>query len=132
MEKKREKAISMRILVDTSVLIDVLRGKKETIEKLKQLFRDNQLYISGLTEMELLAGKENEEERKMKRTKELISTFEKINPDNLIFQIAAEFRRKYNVSSPDCIIAATAYVINAKIWTEDYKDFRKIKEIEVI
>jgi len=131
MEEKRKKAISMKILVDSSILIDVLRGEKKTVEKLQHLFKNNQLYISGLTEMEVLAGKENEKEEKRKLAKELISQFKKINPDNRILEIAAGFRRKYGVSSPDCIIAATAYAINARIWTENYKDFEKIKEVEI-
>jgi predicted nucleic acid-binding protein len=50
---------------------------------------------------------------------------------NEISKKAGEFKRKYNVSLDDCIIAATAAIQNAKLWTKNLKDFQKIKEIEV-
>ena len=49
--------------------------------------------------------------------------------DNRILQKAGEFRRNYNVNLLDSIIAATFH--EKCIWTENKKDFEKIKEIKV-
>ena len=121
-----------RILVDSDVLVDVLRGSKETAKKLEKLFEESELYISGITEMEILAGKDVENGHKRKLVVHLLSKFKKINPTNEIFKVASEFRRKYRISTPDCIIAATAYTIDATIFTRNVKDFSKIKESRIL
>ena len=120
-----------KILVDSDIIIDILRGLKETVKKVEDLFRENELYISGITEMEIFAGKDAEDNRKRKMMEELLSKFKKINPNNEIFKIAGEFRRKYNISPPDCIIAATSYWMNTELWTRNVTDFEKVVEIRI-
>ena len=69
--------------------------------------------------------------RKLKKAVDLILLFTKIEVNNQILQTAGEFRRNYDVQLPDAIIASTAFLQNAKLWTKNIEDFRKIKEIEV-
>ena len=122
----------MKIVVDTDVIIDVLRGFEPTKEKIKELLENNELLISGITEAEIFAGKDMEMGEKKKKIVKFLSMFKKVNPDNQILQIAGEFKRKYRISLLDCIIAATAYVLNAKLFTRNKKDFEKIKEVRLI
>jgi predicted nucleic acid-binding protein len=121
----------MKIIVDTSIIIDILRNVKASIDLIQKLSKENLLFISGITEAELFSGKDADNERKKEKILELLSYFQKINPTNEILQKAGEFRRKYNVSLLDCIIAATAYYLNAEILTKNEKDFSKIKEIKI-
>jgi predicted nucleic acid-binding protein len=121
----------MKIIVDTSIIIDILRNVKASIDLIQKLSKENLLFISGITEAELFSGKDADNERKKEKILELLSYFQKINPTNEILQKAGEFRRKYNVSLLDCIIAATAYYLNAEILTKNGKDFSKIKEIKI-
>jgi predicted nucleic acid-binding protein len=121
----------MKIIVDTSIIIDILRNVKASIDLIQKLSKENLLFISGITEAELFSGKDTDNERKKEKILELLSYFQKINPTNEILQKAGEFRRKYNVSLLDCIIAATAYYLNAEILTKNEKDFSKIKEIKI-
>jgi predicted nucleic acid-binding protein len=121
----------MKIIVDTSIIIDILRNVKASIDLIQKLSKENLLFISGITEAELFSGKDADNERKKEKILELLSYFQKINPTNEILQKAGEFRRKYNVSLLDCIIAATAYYLNAEILTKNEKDFSKIKEIKL-
>jgi predicted nucleic acid-binding protein len=121
----------MKIIVDTSIIIDILRNVKASIDLIQKLSKENLLFISGITEAELFSGKDADNERKKEKILELLSYFQKINPNNEILQKAGEFRRKYNVSLLDCIIAATAYYLNAEILTKNEKDFSKIKEIKL-
>jgi predicted nucleic acid-binding protein len=121
----------MKIIVDTSIIIDILRNVKASIDLIQKLSKENLFFISGITEAELFSGKDADNERKKEKILELLSHFQKINPNNEILQKAGEFRRKYNVSLLDCIIAATAYYLNAGILTKNEKDFSKIKEVKL-
>lgn len=121
----------MKILIDTDVIIDVLRNVKKIIKLLEKLIEGNELYISGITEGELFSGRDLEDKRKEEIVLIFLSKFRKVNPTNEILQLAGEFRRKYDVSLLDCIIAATAYKIEAKILTKNLKDFQKVKEVKL-
>ncbi len=120
------------VLFDTSILIDFLRQK----EKAKDILSKVELgeltgFISSVTEAELYAGKESKDEEKRNAILKLITLFKKINVENKIAQTAGEFRRDYNVSLLDCIIASTAFHQKCKLWTKNKRDFEKIKEIEI-
>jgi predicted nucleic acid-binding protein len=121
----------MKIVVDSDVIIDAIRGVKTSANLLKELIKENELFISGITEAEIFAGKNFENEDKKQKLLKFLSFFQKINPNNEILQKAGEFRRKYGISLLDCIIAATAYHINAELLTRNEKDFLKIKEIKL-
>jgi predicted nucleic acid-binding protein len=122
----------MKIVIDTSIIIDILRNVKTYIDLIQDLSKENLLFISGITEAELFSGKDADNEKKKEKILEFLSYFQKVNPTNEILQKAGEFRRKYNVSLLDCIIAATAYYLNAEILTKNEKDFSKIKEIKLL
>ncbi|MCS7106036.1 MAG: type II toxin-antitoxin system VapC family toxin [Candidatus Aenigmarchaeota archaeon] len=121
----------MKILVDTDIIIDVLRNFRKTIEILKELNAKSELFISGITESEIFSGKDLNENEKREKVKKFLLNFRKINPDNEIFQLAGELRRKYQVSLLDSIIAATACKIEASLLTKNVKDFKKISEIKL-
>jgi predicted nucleic acid-binding protein len=120
-----------KIVLDSDVIVDILRGFKDTIKKVEKLFAENELYISGITEMEIFAGKDVENEEKKKKIIELFSKFKKVNPNNEIFRLAGEFKRKYYITFPDCLIAATTYLLKAELFTKNIKDFEKVKEIKI-
>jgi predicted nucleic acid-binding protein len=58
MPKKKKKAQETQptVLVDTSIIVDVDRGKEEVIELCKQLTRDGRACISTVTVSEILTG----------------------------------------------------------------------------
>ncbi len=122
----------MKTFLDTSILVDYLRGfnpSKSIVDKV----RGGQIdaYVSALTEAELLSGSECQTEDRLREVLALVSLFRKLDVDNDICRTAGEFKRKYNLSLADCIIAATASAQEAKLWTRDLKDFKRIKEIDV-
>lgn len=122
----------MEALLDTSVLIDFLR-KNEKAKDIFSQIEDGKIkgFISVMTEAELFSGKEAEIEKKRNAIVRLIELFKKIDVDDEIAKIAGNFRRHYNVPLLDCIIAATAFSQDLKIWTKDVKDFKNIKEVKV-
>lgn len=120
------------VIFDTSILIDFLR-KNENAKRVLQKVENGEIkgYISSITEAELFSGKESLDENKKKAINDLIKLFEKILPNNEIARRAGELRRDCNISLLDCIIASTALFQNAKIWTKNIDDFKRIKQVEV-
>ena len=122
----------MQIIVDTSVLIDYLRGFRQAKLGIDELKENESLgTISVITEAEILSGKDCAAEGKRMKALELLQLFRKIDVSSDIAQKAAEFRRNHGVALDDCIIAATAFREKCTIWTKNAEDFRRIKEIEV-
>lgn len=122
----------MNVLLDTNVLVDYLRGLKESknvIDRIRS--REIDAYISSLTEAELFAGRECEKEPKRDQVRALISLFTKRNVDNEVCQLAGGYKRRYGLPLDDCIIAATASILNITVFTKNAKEFEIIKEITV-
>ena len=121
-----------RVVIDTDIIIDHLHAVEEA-EKIIEKVRDRELmgYISAITELELLSGRECKNLEKRRKILELLRIFSKINVDNKIAEKAAEFRRNYGVGTMDCIIASTAYYQKSILLTRNVKEFKKIKEIKV-
>lgn len=121
-----------KVVVDTDILIDHLHAISSA-EKVITKVRSREIigYISGITEAELLSGKECNDLVKLNKVMEFIRIFTKIDVVNKITQKAGEYVRKYDVELPDAIVAATAYYQKAVIWSRNIGDFRKIKEVKV-
>lgn len=113
-----------QIIADTNICIYVLKNDINLGELLDQ----KTIYISYITELELLSFPKisiNE----IGVITEFINNCNIINytedlKDDIIF-----LRRKYNLSIPDAIIAATSFSYFIPLITAD-KSFRRIKEIE--
>ena len=122
----------MRVLFDTSTLVDSLRGHKRASKLMEAVARrEVEGIISVITEAELYAGKDCNTKFGLDAVKDLISIFEKIILDNEIAVKAGEYRRVYGAEVPDAIIAATAAKERAKVYTKNVEDFGKIEEIDV-
>lgn len=120
------------VLFDTSILIDFLRKKEKAKDILSKVEAGKLTgFVSSVTEAELYSGKESSDDKKKNAIAKIITLLKKFDVDNKIAQTAGEFRRDYNISLLDCIIAATAFHQKCKLWTKNKKDFERIKEIEV-
>lgn len=116
----------VKVLLDTNIILYFLNGDKT----LADFLEDKELYVSVISEMELLSYKEitNEE---VEQVREFLS---QCNIVNIIPSLKAEtiaLRRKYGNKLPDSIIAASASIMDIPLITAD-RDFSKIKEISLI
>jgi predicted nucleic acid-binding protein len=121
----------MKVVFDTSVLVDCLRGNSgavRIVEKVAKKEIDG--FISVLTEAELYGGRECGTVEGLSKVKNFVSLFTEIILTSEIAQQAGFFKRKYGVELPDAIIAATASVYDASVWTKNIKDFEVIKDIQ--
>ena len=115
-----------RVLLDTSVVIDLLERKPRALARLRVLADQGlRLGISMLTFTEVLSGlAEGERER----TERLLDLFDMVQVSESIARRAATLvaaRRKVGRSwtLDDMLIAATAIEYNADLYTAAKKDF---------
>lgn len=120
------------ILCDTDILIEFLKGKKE----IKGIFEKEEIcniVISSVTIMELFFGALNQKE--IKEIEKFISCFKKIKINEKITDLAIDLIRTYakshNLRIPDALIAATAISNDYPLLTNNKKDFKYIKSIEL-
>lgn len=116
----------MTVVVDTSVLIDHLRGNEDARSALRQVAQAGErLAASVLTRVEILAGMRNSEEV---ATVRLLGTLDWIQVDENLAERAGRLANRYLPSHPgvdpvDYVIAATATYLDARLWTRNLKHF---------
>jgi len=119
-----------KYLVDTTVLVDHLRGKTKAS---KFLERDDYL-VSAITLAELLQGARNKKEQKI--IEELISQLAISWGNKTINQLAIELIQvyflKHNLRFLDALIAATALQKNLILVTANTKHFQFISGLKLI
>lgn len=114
------------ILVDTNIILYLLGGDKTIIP----LLQDKKLFISFITELELLSFKElSEKEEKIIKNFLTECTIFDINPK--IKELAISLRKKYSFKIPDTIIIATAMYLDLSLISAD-EEFKKVKEADLI
>ena len=115
-----------KIVLDTNILIEILKNNKTIIDKLNSL--DVDFCISSITVMELYYGALNKAE--LFELKKFTSLFHIIEVNENISSISTElifeYAKSHNLAIPDSLIAATAISINSKLLTLNLKDFRYI------
>lgn len=130
----------MRLLLDTNVCIDVLRGRPEVVSRLRE-HPPGYLYVSAVTVFELVQGAERAPEgfRKIERRKvnTFLSSVIQVMFDGPCGASAGEINAALlNAGTPvgvtDVFIAATALKMDVPIVTSNIRDFSKIKGLVVI
>jgi predicted nucleic acid-binding protein len=120
-----------RLLLDTDILIDYLRGRAEAVAYLEN--RSEPLAVSAITVAELYAGvREGEERTKLTL---FLSALEVIPVDEQIAARGGLFRRDYSKSHgtglADALIAATAELHHATLVTLNAKHFPMVTGVLV-
>lgn len=122
----------MTILVDTSVLIDHLRGDEAARQALADVARRGErLACSVVTRVEVLAGMRPAEEA---ATRRLLDALDWLDVDVAIAERAGLSANRYLRSHPgvdpvDFIIAATAEQHGAILWTRNVKHFPMLDDL---
>lgn len=123
----------MAIVVDTSVLIDHLRGDERARAALRQAVDSGErLAASVLTKVEVLAGMRTSEAR---ATRRLLESLDWIDVSDDLAERAGMFANQFLPSHPgvdpvDYVIAATAEYVDARLWTRNIKHFPMFPGLE--
>jgi len=112
-------------LVDTSVLIDHLRGHRDAARVLEEERRSGALHASEITRVEVLAGMRPGEEEP---TTLLLSTLVWQPLDAEVADLAGSIGRRWlpshrGIDAADLVIAATAARLGARLLTRNIRHF---------
>ncbi len=122
----------MNALIDTDVLIDILRGTPAAQAWLARSAA-TAFQIPGVVAMELMMGCRNQAE--LRRVQQFLGAF------SVAWTEASEFAQAYNLlaayrltsglSIPDCLVAAMALTRSATLYTFNMRHFRVITGLDV-
>jgi len=120
------------ILLDTNILIQILKGDQLTIDKVQNISEN--IAISSISSMELYYGALNKAE--VKKIEKFLSLFEIIHLNREIsttsIKLVQTYAKSHNLDIPDSLIASTAMVRNCKLLTYNVKDFKFIEGLSLL
>ena len=116
----------VELVVDTNVLINLAEGKPG----LDQYLNGNRLYVSSITEIELLGWYKITKEQAAFFTL-LLSDCKIVGLKSEVKKLAIDLKQKQKVRLPDAIIAATSLYLDLPLVTYD-SGFEKIKNENLI
>lgn len=120
-----------RILVDTSVLINLQRGVNKTIETFDK--HKEKIFISRITACEFIFGSKDKREKNI--NKEFLEKLNIIEINEKVSKYAYSLLDKYGLGMKfgisDALIASTAIIESLQFWTLNTKHFNKIKELKL-
>lgn len=122
----------MKLVVDTSVLIDHLRGGKHSTVIFDRIEKQNaELFIPTIVIFELFSGKSAQDKSTAHKITELIYDFKRIDLREEIAILAGELNRKIgkHISPQDYIVAGSALLIGGTVLTLNIKHFEQIPHL---
>ena len=123
----------MKVVVDSSILIDHLRGGSSLLNFLKDIDSNASLYLPTIVLFELFAGQSTKDTSVRQKILRLTTKLQKIDLTENIAERAGQLYRDIsdNLGAPDYIIAATSLEIGAEIVTLNNKHFAKIPGVRI-
>ena len=115
------------LLLDTNIILYSIVSSHYTAE---ELIRNNKIFISEISEIELL-GFHNLTTEEEKIIENLLNSFQIIDMNREIKKAAISLKKKYNLKTPDAIICASAMTEGLTFATAD-KKLQQISEIDMI
>jgi predicted nucleic acid-binding protein len=110
--------ISLILLLDTNILIDVLRGEAAALEWLRQ--NGEGAAISVISWIEVLVGCEPPELDTVRRW---LEGFARLELDRAVAEEAVLCRQRFGLKVPDAVILATARCHGRTLVTRNSRDF---------
>ena len=120
------------MLLDTNILIEILKENPVTLEQMQGL--KGPLAVSSVTAMELIYGARNKQEvQKIQRFIRIFHVFH-LNEDISLkaLQLVTEYAKSHTLDIPDSLIASTALNHKCSLFTYNVKDFQFIPDLELL
>lgn len=118
----------MKVVIDSSILIDYLRGGSKWEYFLTKVEKDVELFLPTIVVFELFSGASTKDLHKAKEISAFLRHFQKIDLDGEIAEQAGKLYRDVSkdLEVPDYIIAASSLAVGATVLTLNLKHFKKI------
>jgi predicted nucleic acid-binding protein len=123
----------MKLVIDTSILIDYLRGGTKWEDLLGKLQKNDEIYLPTIVIFELFSGGSTSDPKIAKKLNDFIKFFQRIELTEKIAKCAGELFRDVSkkLDAPDYIIAASALELNATVVTLNKKHFEQITNLNL-
>jgi len=116
-----------RYLLDTDVLIDILKGHAPTVLAFQRLPPESATAYSVVSEAELYVGVPDLDGPEREALVTLLAAMESIPVDSAVARLAGQYRRRHGATAgtslPDALIAASAHFGGAALVTRNRKHF---------
>lgn len=119
------------IIVDSDVLIDVVRGVSAGIQCLDEVSEESEVAISITTQMELIVGCRNKADlRSLDHFLEPFHILE-INPQicHIALNLLKTYRLSHGLFMADALIAATALALDCPFVSKNQRDYKFIERL---
>ena len=113
------------MLLDTNVVIGHLDGEPTIVASMAEFKSRLETFVISIVTVTEVLSHEKLSSEDVIRIKEYLETLLVLPLDFRTAEVAAEFRRKYRLITPDALIVATAYVNGIPLATRDQK-MRKV------
>jgi len=114
------------LAADTNIILYLFNGD----ERISEILSGKQLYISFITELEILSYREISKSGLI-QAEQFLSHCKVIDINDSIKKKSIEIRKIFSLKLPDSIVAATAMYLELPLLSAD-SDFKRIKELELI
>lgn len=123
----------MKILLDTDVIIQCLRGIKKESERVRQMLKNSdEILFTPISSAEIYAGIKSGEEKIVANFFDLLKPVE---IGRVLGEKAGEYLRTYrkshNLEIADALIAAAAFITRSKLYTLN-KNHYPMKDISFL
>ena len=122
-----------KILIDTDVIIDFLRGYKKRIKTIFEKIGKKEItaYISTVSIVELYAGSDSKDFKKEEILIQLLDFLKPIPLEPIIAKVAGSLKSKYYLSLADSVIAGTSIKTGLVLLSFNIKHFRNIPDLHL-
>ena len=122
------------VLLDTTVLIDLLRGHAGAAEFIDTVVVSRTpLFVSAISVMELFVGCRNKDE--IKKARQLVASFALLHlypaESRRACELVLSYSKSHGLAIPDALIAATALVQDLDLVSDNVRHFEMITDLRV-
>lgn len=123
----------MKLIIDTSIIIDKLRDGEEWDRFLRNVDKEAELYIPTVVIFEIYSGTSSRKAIVANKIQNSFAFFQKVDLNDSIAKRAGEIYRDISTqfSVADFLIAATALELGAQVVTLNKKHSQKIPGVRV-
>jgi predicted nucleic acid-binding protein len=137
-KKKQNPSAPQNVFVDTSIIVDVDRGKQDVIELCKQLTSTNSAYISTVSVSEILTGSYLRKDYKtaIKKAEKVLSQFRWVSLNGETAKLIAELNaylilKGQLIEYQDVAIAASFLLEHCDVMlTENKEHFERLPNLK--
>ena len=123
--------MEVSLLLDTNVLVYHVAGETAATKFLEETIARRSFCLSILSVIEFL-GWHGHTDEEFAKCKELIELATTLSVSKEVADKAIELRRSKRIKLADAVVASTALVNNLKLVTGNVRDFRGIRDLQII